>query len=131
MIQQIVRMVTSISLCCKDISIGSDQILGCLAVISIGCIGNYSVLIVIVRCFASFHFLDPLSVSVITVLLDHSCFSVFAGDRYFAQTVLCIISIRFRLSCLCVFDIRLVSIGIIAVLADFINGSSFFFCCCL
>ena len=84
MIQQIVRMVTSISLCCKDISIGSDQVMGCLAVISIGCIGNYSVLIVIVRCFASFHFLDSLSVSVITVLLDHSCLSVFVGHRYFA-----------------------------------------------
>ena len=83
MIQQIVRMVT-IFLCCKDISIGSDQILGCLAVISIGCIGNHSVLIVIVRRFTSFHFLDSLSVSVITVLLDHSCFSVFVGHRYFA-----------------------------------------------
>ena len=83
MIQQIVRMVTSISLCCKDISIGSDQVLGCLDIISIGCVRNYSVLIVIVRCFASFHFLDPLSVSVITVLLDHGRLSVFVGDRYF------------------------------------------------
>ena len=81
-IQQIVRMVTSISLCCNDISIGSDQVLGCLAVLSIGYIGNYSVLIVIVRCFASFHFLDPLSVSVITVLLDHGCFSIDFGCLY-------------------------------------------------
>ena len=84
MIQQIVRMVTSISLCCKDISVGSDQVLGCLAVLSIGCVRNYSVLIVIVRRFASFHFLDSLSVSVIMVLLDHSCLSVFVGHRYFA-----------------------------------------------
>ena len=131
MIQQIVRMVTSISLCCKDISIGSDQILGCLAVLSIGCVRNYSVLIVIVRRFASFHLLDSLSVSVITVLLDHSCLSVFVSYRYFAQTILCIISIGFCLSCLCIFDIRLVSIGIITVLADFVNCGSFFFCCCL
>ena len=84
MIQQIVRMVTSISLCCKDISVGSDQVLGCLAVLSIGCVRNYSVLIVIVRRFASFHFLDPLSFSVITVLLDHSCLSIFVSYRYFA-----------------------------------------------
>ena len=84
MIQQIVRMVTSISLCCKDISVGSDQVLGCLAVLSISCVRNYSVLIVIVRRFASFHFLDSLSVSVIMVLLDHSCLSVFVGHRYFA-----------------------------------------------